>query len=104
MPACPITPYVPFGPAGSGTRSQPNLLSFNNDARLIWVIVMAALPAKKSGAVHGGGTALSVNTALWNAVIASTIGWSAKPHFLPSSVHGSAPQPPHTEARLSQVL
>jgi len=66
------------GPAGIGTRSQLNAFSFGrSEARLIWVMVIAASPVKKSTVSPGPGMALSWKMALWMAVIASTMGCSA---------------------------
>ena len=57
------------------------------------------------GRSPGPGIALSVKIASWMKVIASTIGLLGRTsQVLPSALHGVAPQPFQTEARLCQVL
>ncbi|MNE92282.1 hypothetical protein D3C80_1899880 [compost metagenome] len=104
MPACPISAYSPAGPFGSGTRSQPKGLSFGkSEARLIWVMVIAALPAKKSTVSPGPGMAFLLKMASWMNDRASAIGFSAMVQVAPSALQGDAPQPFHTEVRYCQL-
>lgn len=59
---------------------------------------------KKSGDVPGPGIAFWSKIALCRKVIAWTIWGLVKPQVRPSSLHASAPHPPHTVARLSHAL
>ena len=94
----------PPGPSAAAPGPSRSCLSLgSSEARLIWVIVIAASPAKKSAfCARAGDRLLGEDRVVDEAqrVDHRLVGRSAQ--VLPSALQGAAPQPFQTGARLSR--